>query len=354
MDIPQAVQYIVAAGNSAPSADNSQPWRFEWDGQALSLKYFNASQRDTLLDENAPATLMALGAVAENMISAANTLGEEVHWSFPFRSSDSNIYLHGQFGEQHKEVTASHWEHGLFNRHTNRFPYTKRKIDLPVVSKLEGLSVGAASIKAFCERGQKKEISNLVKRASAIRFRLREVHEWFAQSLRFTEEEVGGGDGLDVKTLPLPPGGCALLKFISPWRRMKWLNFFGLYKLFAQIEAQLITSAPVMVAVMSPLDRGALFDAGRLLEMTWCELSSAGLAVHPYYVLSDQLTRYREKTLPTDFEHLAAKLAQETKDLIGTDAPTVQMLLRVGYPSMNVVKSKRRKLDKVLIRTIST
>lgn len=349
-DIPEAIHYIAAAGHSAPSADNTQPWCFEWNGQALSLKYFKRSKGDSLLDEKSPATLMALGAAAENMITAADALGENVLWSFPFESSGSNVYLQGQFDTHHKNVVAADWEHTLFRRHTNRLAYKKKRISHETILKLESLSMGSATVKVFYNKDQIKKIAHLVKQASSIRFRLQEVHEWFVESLRFTEEEVEKGDGLDIKTLPLPPGGRALLKFISPWPRMSRLNSLGLYKLFAHLEAQPISSSPAIIAINSPLDREALFNSGRLLEKVWCQLTSEGLAAQPYFVLSDQLTRSREKKIPMEIEEFAARLNHEAIDFFNKKDSTVQILLRIGYPSLGAVNSRRKDLDEVLIQ----
>ncbi|MBK6602138.1 MAG: hypothetical protein IPG28_11430 [Betaproteobacteria bacterium] len=35
--VPDWVRFLVRAGQQAPSADNSQPWHFVWDGKCLSV-----------------------------------------------------------------------------------------------------------------------------------------------------------------------------------------------------------------------------------------------------------------------------------------------------------------------------
>jgi hypothetical protein len=184
---------------------------------------------------------------------------------------------------------------------------------------------------------------------SRIRFQTREVHEWLAASLRFTEEEVARGDGLDVRSLDLPPGGAAFLKFIAPWSRMEALNRIGAYKAMAAIEAQPIRRGPAIVAIIGPHDYRSCIDAGRLMTRIWTDLNVKGLAVHPYYVVADQLQRRREGKVPAHCVEQAEELAEQCRRFfeLGPDE-TLHMLMRVGYPTREAPRSRRLPLEQVV------
>jgi len=347
--IPELISYLVKAGQAAPSADNSQPWCFEWNGEYLSLLYDKNRCGNALLNLSSPASWLALGAVAENLVSAASAVQAKVEWSFPLLEAGSNICVQGKFNTLAADITPSASQHPLFNRHTNRFSYKDNQIKADILHEIAELSEGGAYLKIYNDKQTCSEIASLIKSASAIRFRIKEVHEWFAKTLRFTPEQVALGVGLDVKTLPLPPGGQALLKYTSSWKRMNKLNQLGLYKLFAAIEAQPVARAPAIIAISSPADRGSVFNAGRLMERAWCKLNGNGIAVHPYYVLTDQLHRLHSGALPDELKKLAEKIELETGNVLGTKANELQMLFRIGYPKNDVVRSCRRDINDALI-----
>jgi hypothetical protein len=188
----------------------------------------------------------------------------------------------------------------------------------------------------------------LVKQASEIRFQTREVHEWLASSLRFSQAEISRGDGLDVRTLDLPPGGGLFLRLIANWRRMSIFNRFRAYQLLAEIDSRPIQKAPGIVVIIARRDKADCIDAGRIMVRTWSELNGREIAVHPYYVVSDQLTRLEERSIPAGLEPRAEDIRRELKRLLAlSDDETLHMLLRIGYPTREPVRSRRLPIDAV-------
>ena len=72
--LPEAVRLLAEAGRAAPSADNSQPWRFRW-GKTFDVRFRQATGEHELLPAEHPATQIALGAVIENLAQAAGAIG---------------------------------------------------------------------------------------------------------------------------------------------------------------------------------------------------------------------------------------------------------------------------------------
>jgi hypothetical protein len=337
---PEWVRLLVRAGCHAPSADNSQPWRFEWDGRTLTLR-LDQQRGGSGLGLEHPANLMAMGAAVENLVQAAAAVG--------LPGSAVRLGL-GRDGEPFATIASdgavalSRNAAGLplFRRHTNRGSYLSTALDPALSARLASMTEGDARAMVASGASERQCLVNLVKDASEVRFQTEEIHRWLGASLRFTREEVERGDGLDVATLMLPPGATGLLKFSLDWKRMALLNRLGAYKLFAVLEAAMLKQCGTILTIVGTADRGGAVAAGRLLERVWIALNEAGLAVHPYYVLSDQLYRLRADRVAGKLRPAVTALANRTAALLGSPEETIFMLLRVGLPrQVELVRSRR-------------
>jgi hypothetical protein len=155
-------------------------------------------------------------------------------------------------------------------------------------------------------------------------------------------------DGLDVSTLDLPPGGGLFLKLIADWKRMALLNRIGIYRLLSAIDARPVGRAPALLAIISQRDCRSVVDAGRLTTRAWISLNAQGVGVHPYYVVADQLHRLATDKVPRKLIGQAQAIARQSHELFElADDETLQMLLRIGCPMRDPVRSRRVPIEKV-------
>ncbi|MCP5416586.1 MAG: hypothetical protein H6965_05805 [Chromatiaceae bacterium] len=341
LDLPESVYYLLSAAHKAPSADNSQPWCFIWDGKRLLLK-FDEGRANRIFSLESHAIRLTMGAVLENLALAQHASGISARWT---PTTQPEIFGDIEVDTDIK-VPADAWSHPLFTRHTNRFPFKDSGLPSPVMDGLSSIREGEAGLRIFSGKGPIAQIAGLVKTASEMRFQMKELHEWLGESLRFTPEEAAKGDGLDVETLALPFGGRALLNLIKDWKRMEILNRLGGYRLLAAIEATNFKKAGAVISILGPRGKKHEIDAGRILERAWILINEAGLAVHPYYVVSDQLIRAGEKSIPSHLKSTTDRLLKKKKEIFGASS-NVHMLLRVGYPSQQHVPSRRVPLEKI-------
>ncbi|MEZ5529358.1 MAG: hypothetical protein R3E57_05435 [Porticoccaceae bacterium] len=356
------LETLVLAGHSGPSADNSQPLRFVWDGRnTLSVFYDEPRVRGRTFPADNPATLIATGAAVHNILETANRLGVETEITWHPEDKDKSKHyadiriLSAETSSQIASTTPPALE-PLLQRHTNRHPYIKSQLPNHLLTALGSMREGQARLVRITNEPRLKRIGELVKKASEIRFQTQEVHEWLGASLRFPDTSVKKSDGLDINTLALPPGGSALLKLISSWKRMSLLNRIGFYKLLAAIDAQPVKQAPALIAVIAPNSIQDTLSAGQLLERCWVFLNNEKVAVHPYYVISDQLTRLEENGVPDKLIPLAKTIKGLSEKEFGyaTDE-RLCMLLRIGYPRVDSpVRSQRLPLEDVYTDLSST
>lgn len=349
---PDIVQLLVRAASQSPSADNNQPLAFHWQQaqERLSLTFDpERCNSRTYFDVDSHAPLLTLGAAIENVVQVARTAGLELENQASPRNADGQISAVFHI-DTSVCPSANCNQHPVFQRHTNRLPYQKRSISDSCLRQIEAMGAEKPSgpeVRVFLNGTQSAPLIELVKRASELRFQIRETTEWLAHSLRFTPAQVSRGDGLDIATLGLPPGGPALLKLLTQWKYMSRLNRFGLYRPLAQIEARPLKQAPALL-VIAGQERTpeACVAAGRLLERVWIALNAEGLAVQPFYVITDQLQRLDQGKMPSSLIHPAQTLAQDVSDTLEGRFP--YMLLRIGYPAKEPVRSRRYPLEQLL------
>lgn len=349
--LPSWLYLLVNAGHAAPSADNSQPWRFDWDGRSLSLD-IDAESAEEGLGRSHPVVRMALGAVIENMFQAAVAAGLSTEsWQFGYSAPDDVPLLQVPgYSEGTPSGNVPDW---IRHRHTNRGKYSTEPLSDAIVSELSLLTEGDLGLHVFTEAKSIRQLGDLVGQASEIRFQTEAVHRWLEKSLRFTKMEVSRGDGLDVETLALPPGGGQLLRFISDWRRMKWLNRVRAYKFFAAIEKQQFAQCGAVVIVTgtgSPQKRDWV-SAGRLMERAWLLMTRQGVSVHPYFVLPDVFYRYRSNLVPEGLTQQAEEIIRGTQEMLPAASSTPFMVLRVGFAKQEARPSRRLPLEAVFHST---
>ncbi len=341
--LPVWARYLAEAVRLAPSADNSQPWRLTFENGRLTVAF--DAERGTGLGRSHPAVLLAFGTVLENLITAAGHAGISTEdWRFHDFPADARLVT---IPAPEKAIETVTIPETIRQRHTNRAPFKTTPPPEALVTELTGLHQGNIICAVFHRRQDIRNWGRCIRMASKLRFRIEEVHRWLAASLRFTPEEAARGDGLDIDTLALPPGGKTLSRILADWRRMDFLNRFGAYRLLAVIEAAQFTKAGAVVLLsgneMTPRN---WLDAGRLMERVWLRLTAWGWAVQPYFVVPDQIHRLTNDLLPTPLRSEAELLATEVSRYLGNYLPL--MCLRIGQAGKDVPRTIRLPLTSIL------
>jgi hypothetical protein len=322
-----------------PSADNSQPWRFVVGESFICCHSLPAEQSHGPFGPLGHATLLSAGAMHESM---HQLFGDDARIESVIDADRWAINLtHGTLPDP-KGTAARR----LAKRHTNRLPYTQEPVVWP---KLSEEWPGGGKILPINDPASISAIGAAVKTCSAARFNCQELHEWLFSSLRWNETEAARGDGLDIASLHLPPGGKQFMRFLAPWRRMQFLNRFGLYKVMAMTDARLVVEAPAIVAIVGQREPSSIWAAGRIMQASWVALNAAGFAVHPYYVVTDIANRLAAGRLDASWRTPVEKQLERLGKLLGLMPDSqIHMLLRVGTPSRAAKPSARLPLERLL------
>jgi len=344
--------FLSQAAHITPSPDNTQPWQLLWENDMLSVKFDAQRVANLTFPADSHATLLTMGALSENIFQAATAVDAQLDWLLPAKLDVHDpVYFQTSINKMGATQIPALETIPLFLRHTNRHPYQRRDLPPECIFQLKKLSQDSARILVFEDKAAIHNIAKLVQKAADIRFQTQEVHAWLAKSLRFNTLSTDQyGEGLDVTTLDLPPGGQLFLRLISDWRRMNWLNKLGTYKAMAMIDSQPVGKAPLVIAVVGPSGFKETMSAGRLMNRAWIGLNQQGIAAHPYYVITDQLQRRQTHSVPLHLNKLADTVFEQTQQLFQlNDDENLHMLFRAGYPVKTAVKSKRLPLETVCL-----
>lgn len=339
--LPEIFEYLANAGQRAPSADNSQPWLFTLEDQNIRLFIDLENIVSSCFEVDHPAILLALGAVIENILQAANWIGIEIAYDYCL---DLKTGLCATFHvpENYKKLPDNAKDHPLFTRHTNRLPFNKKPIPKDILDEIAGFSTANVQISVFQNHEDINQWSEWTRIASEVRFQTPDIHEWFGQCLKFTPEEISSNEGLNVNSLGLPAMGIRFLKATQTWERMRLFNKFGAYKLIAQMERSNIKKSPALIGFAAPLDNNNAIETGRLMERVWIKLNEAGLSVQPYFVIPERIYRLKQQKVAPKFIDTLEDLENKLQSKIQNEF--LYLLLRVGYSEKQPVKSLRRQV----------
>jgi len=330
------IDQFISIVSTAPSADNSQPWLVSDDGQILSIRYFHRSNTPDPFGAFGHATLISGGALQETIDTLLKLGGQPTSQSI-VRANEKTWIL--DIPKSTIVLANPDSDYScITSRHTNRHPFKAFGGAIP------GLPSGESDCKvlAITQPSDISILASSLKSCCEARFNNQELHEWLFSSLRWTDEEASNGTGLDVSTLHLPPGGRLFMHGIAPWKRMKFLNRLGLYKLMALADTIPFITAPAIVAFIGKTNWKDIWDTGKCMQRTWIHLNQQGFSVHPYYAITDLGNRLKNGKLNPRWTEPVKNAQEDIRNLLGLNHDEeLHMLFRVGISKTIPVRSRR-------------
>ncbi len=347
--IPTKVfEALIEAAIAAPSPDNNQPWQFRISDDRLQV-YLDKG-RSLPSDVKSMFDMTSIGAAIENAVIAAAELGytAEVHW----KGENPTAEIALSEGGSKDPLFPS-----LHTRCTNRKMYASQPLDAAVLKSLSASCSGFADVQIdwLSSTDEKRRFGKLIASTDSLRFQHQPFHEELFRQLRFTKQEAETtADGLDVRTLELPPGLSLALPVLRSWKVMRTLIALKMLPLLTMPSVVSVQKSGA-IAVISvpkafvepPNDPAQIFlTGGRAIQRLWLAGAAADLAMHPLGSISIFLLQDNPKPEFVPTIELARKAVV---DLIPSLAGrTIQLALRVGKSSPPTMRSIRRTADKVM------
>ena len=275
-------EHILLAGNTAPSGENCQPWRFVVCGETIEVHLL--PERDkSAYSWGQRAAYLACGAAIENMVieaSARKYRADVVY--FPDRADAWHVADIGLRKDDSVETDplASFIE----KRITNRKPYAHA----PLSKAERGALFDAASRSEgdFALAEKREDINRLGRVGSTneqVMLANRALHQFFFGHVSWTKEEDEEKKvGFYIKTLELPPPAEAMFKVFRHWPIMRVLGAIGFNRIVAiqngATNAATAGIGAIIIDGTGPLD---FVKAGRAVERVWLAATAHGLSFQP-------------------------------------------------------------------------
>ena len=348
---------LVEAAILAPSPDNNQPWRFISEGDQL-LVYLDP-QRALPSDVNAMFDLTGLGSAIENACIAARQMGYEPHVDcglIPIDSIDDDVPRLAATITFTPGGTPDPLHPHLATRCTCRKLYSTRLVAESCLSKLADAAREFSEVRLdwVTDRARIRAFARLIAVSDRIRFEYEPFHNELFRQLRFSVEDAERTqDGLDLRTLELPPGAGALLRQLRPWHRMKWIHRLGLGRLLTLPSAWSVwKSGALGVLSLSEPTATCFLRGGRAFQRIWLTAQAEGLALQPLGSLSiffAHLDVLHGRKLSDRHKHLIRRLIGRFGELVPAARERVLlMLFRLGNSAPPRFRSLRRPAEDVL------
>lgn len=345
---------LISAGIQAPSADNSQPWRFRTTPGEIHV-FYDASRLGMFFDYALSATYMSLGAVCENMVLQAGKLGldAEVRQSVDQPMDAGHVFT---LRLSKRQVVYDPLADAIPARATNRFLY-RRKPDVAesvLADIAHALTPGQGRRVVWAhDPVARKQLGRAVFQSDLVRFTHPLIHRGFHDTLRFGHDVEISNDGLAAETLGIERPMLPLLRMLRPWGLARLLNAVGLQYFMAWRGGLLPMWASSRIGAIIASPQVDYFDMGRALERVWLAATRAGLAFQPLGALPLLLFRWQDQTDAGLSEQHKARLRQADAGWrAATDAAAsdqLVMIFRVGYALNDAPRSRRRPVDQFLM-----
>lgn len=340
------MERIIFSGVHAPSGDNTQPWSFRIDGPAI-IVYAHPELDHPILNVDDRGTLLATGALIENMVIAARQEG--LH---------ASVQLFEREGETARLVLSYEGDtgHELFEairmRHTHRGEYHE-DLDADALRALAVEPEPHCTLRLITDRKSIREIADSAVAMEESALTTKKLHFHFFRSILWSASDNDRGrSGLFIKTTELPPPVQALFRLIRHWPIMRVFQHLGLPALAAKQNAA-VYSASGAIAVIS-VDRTEPRDfisAGRTMQRLWLAAAKRGLGAQPLaglIYLAEYVARTDDPDIEPDLKKKIFTAQASMHRISGVKQDTIAMMLRIGTPRKGASARARRRPAKIL------
>lgn len=336
----------------APSGDNCQPWQFAIHDNHIDI--FNLPERDTsLFNYRQRASLVAHGALIENMLIASSALGYKAKLTIlPDRVNPDLIAT-----IELEESEAGNEPLYLFisRRSSNRKPYKP----LPLTGEQRqclinsSTAVESGMVRLLEGEGERRAVAKVIGVNDRLVFENRHLHSFLFDHIRWSDEEARQTrDGLDIKTVELAPLDALAFRLFKNFSLLQRLNIMGISRIVAKNAEKLAMSASEigMVTISGSGDEDYIL-AGRALQRVWLEATRLGLSFQLMTGIAFLIQRVREEATeglsPGNVELLRGAY-EKIKEAMGFGNEIPALIFRIGFSAPPSALSLRLPLGKMI------
>lgn len=348
----EIINSILNLAINAPSGHNSQPWKFVFKNNSLFI--YNLPQKDTtLFNHKQKGSLVAHGALIENIIIAASEKGFKTNiFLFP-EKYDSNLISKLDFEKTQEKYQYENFWPFILKRTTNRKPFKKMPI-LPQNEKkindfVRSLDANKNRILFLNDRKKISEAAALFSLGDRLLFENFYLHKGLFDNINWTlKEEQEKREGLYVKTKELSLFQELVLKYVfGNWNLLNKLNKIKLCNIIAKKREKLYQNCSLIGLITASYDKPENFvETGRVVERFWLLLTSLNISFQPMSVGLLYLGQWTEAENPTSLTlkqiNDVKESYQKIKNLFQLKNQVPIFSFRIGYSDSPTASSLKK------------
>lgn len=350
------LQEILDLAVQAPSGDNTQPWKFRKVSEnTIEIIAWGSKDNPIFNYKNIP-TLIAIGAVIENIKNIAPNYGFEAEISLSNTLRDGKV--------QNEDVVASctfsvsekindQSKGRILQRHTNRNEYLPKEIAKETRERIESLvTEDLVSKTLLFERGEIEEVADVVIESERTVLTYKPLHDTFFDSIRWKSPAEGEDTrGLDVKTMELVPPARAIFGLYKQWSIAKILNKLGFSNIIASENSKTYkTASGYLILSLEKMTQEGAVNLGQVLQRHWVEICNSNLAAQLTTGISFLYPQVlnKEQSIETLDKLQKDKIVQAFKKVLSVshlpENTEFAIFMRFGYPKKEAsTYSKKNK-----------
>lgn len=342
----ETIRRILEISIQAPSGSNSQPWRFEIQGNQLNI--FAMPEMDNpLLNFRCRGTWVAHGALLENIITTSCAFGYAPTYSLFPDSKNKNLIARVSLEESTPKDNFLYPFISL--RTTNRKPYNLHPLTIQQKTELFDIAkeIEGVELKLVEEKDKINQIAKAESKGEIVLFENHLLHKLFFEKVVWSKkEEQKKGRVFYVKTKELKLFQRIALWFFRYWPIMNFVNKFGMTKIIAKVSSKKYATSSAMGVIIVENKDEDFITAGRLMQRLWLVVTKLGLSFQ-LLTLVPFLWQRIEAGDTKEFSKEHIKLIENAYRQIASlfnltdNTKIIALLFRIGYggkPSAQSIK----------------
>jgi len=338
-DIKKILDYAIWA----PSGDNSQPWRFEVEGN--TIKVFNIPERDTsFYNYNQNASLVALGSLIENIKIISPYYGYTPSINLLPESTSSTLIATVVLKESQKFNDPLYPY--IKTRASNRKPYETRALSTEEKQEiLRNDTITGVSIKLVDDRETLEKLADAASVNEKVVLENKKLHEFLFHSITWNEKEDKEKRGFFIKTLELKGPQIIGFKLFKHWPILQLFNKLGASNLVSRDNAKLYKQSGTFVAIIANDTTPISFlKTGMAVQRFWLQAARLNLGAQPItgvLFLHHRITTKENSGLSNKHIALIEKACSVLESVFETKGKQIIMMFRAGYADKPSAKCLR-------------
>ncbi|HAR41942.1 MAG TPA: nitroreductase [Bdellovibrionales bacterium] len=344
------IQQILDLAVRAPSGDNCQPWRVEFNGEELRL--FNVPEIDSSeFNRYQRASMVAHGALLENILICSSGLNLKAIPTLQPNPADPDLIASFRF-EDCASPQDAHFE-AVSKRCTNRKTY--QKISL-TCSEREALlacasrHAGWGTLNLVENEPGKTTLAKILATNDQGIFEHQLLHRFLFKHIRWTEEEtLRTRDGIDIRTLELSSMDRLSFRLLKFWPLVYLLRKVGALNIVGLKAKQVALSASAIgVISLDNTESADWIQAGRLMQRIWLEAARLRLSFQLMTGITFLMQGALENSISFLSEHQRKALQKSHEQILRTvghpPGNRVVILFRVGHSAEPTATAVRKPI----------